>query len=246
MNTSLWKGHRNIFCHLDYLESLKDVYSCNRLYDVCAFHKQTNSALLFPLRGYCKEGWRQKRSCAVLKYSAVPRRDTQMKCCSSTQVRQTSVDQQTAQTVVPWQKPVCIQVRAPSLHLLLIRACWQMLDPPHSLHPLLLRVCWQMLPLRTPCTGSLSERAGRYPARPSALRAPAPLPIVLAWRPPSCSLFWTKAKASSCSLFWRKAAGLLPSPPCPSTEFLPPEPTECPQRPLFLPPPLPTPPLCPL
>ena len=143
---------------------------------------------------------------------------------------------------------LCWQMLPPpqSLHRLLIRACWQMLDPPHSLHPLLLRVCWQMLPLRTPCTGSLSERAGRYPARPSALRAPAPLPIVLAWRPPSCSLFWTKAKASSCSLFWRKAAGLLPSPPCPSTEFLPPEPTECPQRPLFLPPPLPTPPLCPL
>ena len=130
------------------------MYSCNRFYNVCAFHKQTNSALLFPLRGYCKEGWRQKRSCAVLKYSAVPRRDTQMKCCSSTQVRHTSVDQQTAQTVVPWQKPVCIKVRAPSLHRLLIRACWQMLDPPRSLHSLLLRACWQILPLRTPCTGN--------------------------------------------------------------------------------------------
>ena len=28
------------------------------------------------------------------------------------------------------------------LHLLLLRACWQMLEPPHSLHKLLLRLCW--------------------------------------------------------------------------------------------------------
>ena len=162
------------------MESLKDVYSCNRLYDVCAFHKQTNSALLFPLRGYCKEGWRQKRSCAVLKYSAVPRRDTQMKCCSSTQVRQTSVDQQTAQTVVPWQKPVCIKVRGPSLHRLLIRACWQMLDPPQALLAL------APLPIvRADARPSAIPALVPYPsvladARPSALLALAPLPSVLA------------------------------------------------------------------
>ena len=30
-----------------------------------------------------------------------------------------------------------------SLHLLLMRWCWQMLAPPHSLHLLLMRWCWQ-------------------------------------------------------------------------------------------------------
>ena len=41
----------------------------------------------------------------------------------------------------------CWQMPPPphSLHSLLLRACWQMLAPPHSLHSLLLRACWQML-----------------------------------------------------------------------------------------------------
>ena len=146
------------------------MYSCNRFYNDCAFHKQTNSALLFPLRGYCREGCRQKRSCAVLKYSAVPRRDTQMKCCSSTQVRHTSVDQQTAQTIVPWQQPVCIKVRAPSLHRLLIRACWQIPCPT----------------LRTPCTSSFADCA----------RMASPLVLAFLEKSESlssCSLFWRKA-----------------------------------------------------
>jgi len=32
-----------------------------------------------------------------------------------------------------------------SLHVLLVRWCWQMLATPHSLHLLLSRWCWQML-----------------------------------------------------------------------------------------------------
>ena len=41
----------------------------------------------------------------------------------------------------------CWQMLTPphSLHWLLWRWCWQMLAPPHSLHLLLMRWCWQML-----------------------------------------------------------------------------------------------------
>ena len=39
---------------------------------------------------------------------------------------------------------VGISVRR-SLHVVLRRRCWQMLDPPQSLHTLLWRLCWQML-----------------------------------------------------------------------------------------------------
>ena len=47
------------------------------------------------------------------------------------------------------------------LHLLLIRLCWQMLDPLHSFYLLLTRLCCRCSPLRNPCKCSLAACAGR-------------------------------------------------------------------------------------
>ena len=56
------------------------------------------------------------------------------------------------------------------LHLLLIRACWQMPPPPHSLH-------------KAPDPSVLADASPSF-----ALPALAPLPIVLADAPPSALL----------------------------------------------------------